>query len=325
MPAMPAPRERRLDPGPRASEPPPSAAIAALGDAAWTVTSLMSPRSAKALELVSPTVHALLLPACQRVACAAELARQLRALPCSFGFPLRHLGPEVLREALAALRPLRPLRRRELVGHDAGWAPTEQEPWHFRSPAELQAFAACARAAAAGARRGQEPVLLLGAVLRRGAAAAEAEEGLERLAVLPQGLEWAEGPGADPLQLGLRLSLGPGDHAEVDLELGSGGWSPWAETWSLRDGTLGARICVAAELPGGGRAVIRRAGGSLGAPDACCFDEGVAALQDALRWVDGIRAAVCVSSLAWGKDAPPWCPPAVLRVTAAAESAAAAR
>ena len=230
------------------------------------------------------------------------MAKELRSLPLGFGFPLdplaAALGPEALQRALEVLRPLQPLRRRELVGEGAGWAPTDEEPWTLRSWAEVDAVAAAARAAAAGAllQGRRRPPLLLGAVLRAGS---------ERGGVLstsPVGLEWADGPAADALQLGLSLTLGPGEaDAELDLELTSGGWSPWAETWALRDGSLEARVAVAVALPGGPCLIARGMGADAGGHGARadCDAAAAAALRATLAGPEGVRAVVCIGGLCW--------------------------
>merc|ERR1711879_998672 len=70
--------------------------------------------------------------------------------------------------------------------------------------------------------------------------------------------EWIDGPAADPLQLGLRLVIGLGNDVDVDLEVVSGGWSPWADTWALRDETLEARVTIVAALPDGERVLVSR-------------------------------------------------------------------
>ncbi|CAE8599629.1 unnamed protein product [Polarella glacialis] len=99
-------------------------------------------------------------------------------------------------------------------------------------------------------------------------------------ATAPVGIEWAEGPAADPLQLGVQLRLHePGGAPTLAVELTSGGWSDWAESWSLLDGTLQVAAAVAVALPGEGHILLRQAPGAaavcevtlvpgLGAPDS---------------------------------------------------------
>eukprot|EP00442_Polarella_glacialis_P014577 CAMPEP_0115054452 /NCGR_PEP_ID=MMETSP0227-20121206/4097_1 /TAXON_ID=89957 /ORGANISM="Polarella glacialis, Strain CCMP 1383" /LENGTH=81 /DNA_ID=CAMNT_0002438919 /DNA_START=32 /DNA_END=274 /DNA_ORIENTATION=- len=79
-------------------------------------------------------------------------------------------------------------------------------------------------------------------------------------ATAPVGIEWAEGPAADPLQLGVQLRLHePGGAPTLAVELTSGGWSDWAESWSLLDGTLQVAAAVAVALPGEGHILLRQA------------------------------------------------------------------
>jgi len=291
----------------------------ALSDTIWAVVPLASPRSLQALSATSSAVSSIMAPAQKHAAHLGSLVRELSALPFSYNFRLPVLGSEALAELLPILRPLRLLRRRELVGIGAGFVPTEADAWSFQSGAELQRFVAAVRAARAGIKRGLQPALLLGATLRLGSE----QTASGPLATTSVGVEWAEGPAADPLQLGLRLVLGPGDRAEVDLELGSGGWSPWAETWSLRDGTLGARIAVAAPLPGGDQALLRQEPSDPQADaegeQRPCEAEGVEVLRNALVEAGeaGVRAIICISGLCWRKEAPVWCPPEVQRVAVA--------
>lgn len=312
----------------------PSAAEIALNDGVWMFAPMASPSDMRALSLACPALRAVLLPASERAQRSRDLARQLQKLPFEFAFPLPRLGPEVLKETLSALLPLRQLRRREFVGCGAGWAPTDMEHWCFQTSAEMASLVASADAAAvaagagaaAVARRGGRTALLFGAVLR----AVDADENepvpAGQVVTAPVGVEWAEGPAADPLQLGLSLVLGPGDEAIIDLELASGGWSPWSESWALSDGTLAARVAVAASLPGGHRFSVLSTPTSSGvdapgaqAPDGeatRCQAEGVVAFRAALAAAGsaGVRVAVCIGGLGWRKEAPAWCPPEVRRV-----------
>merc|ERR1712100_511140 len=138
------------------------------------------------------------------------------------------------------LSTLRLLRLRERVGRgsDGGWAPTDQDVWRFHSHTELHsAIDSMRHAGRLFTEFVDSPPLLLGLTLRRDISqpvtdtnvAADAPVS-ETLWTAPVGLEWVEGPAADPLQLGLRLGLGPGSRAEIDLEFVSGGWSEWAVT-----------------------------------------------------------------------------------------------
>jgi len=290
----------------------------ALGDATWAIAPLLSAVDTNALSFVSLGVRSLLVPACERVAQVRGMTKELQALPFSYRFPLQQLGLEVLAETLLLLKSLRLLRRRDLVGLGAGWAPTDDEEWGFHSSADLENFIWAAQTAKVKAQpTRQPPVLLMAAVLR--VAGEQLVTG--PLATASVGVEWVNGPAADPLQLGIRLLLGPGERAEVDLELSSGGWSPWSETWALHDGTLTARVAVAAPLPGGGVAQIRCNHHSNTSQEAnpefgSCEVENVNLLRETLAAAGdtGIHAVLAIGGIAWGKDGPPWCPPEVRRL-----------
>lgn len=251
----------------------------------------------------------MMVPARERAERTGSLARELCQLPFTYIFHVPQLGSEVLSSLLPALRPLQLLRRRELVGHGAGFAPTDMEDWTFHSGVELQRYAAAARLARSSLQLGLKPSMLLGATLRL--ASEHVIDGA--LATSSVGLEWVDGPAADPLQLGLCLLLGPGEEAKVDLELGSGAWTPWAETWALRDGTLRASIAVVAPLPDGKQAILKQ---GLADGSGHCEALGVGALRDALAEIGeaGLRVAICLTGLRWCKEAPAWCPLEVLRV-----------
>mmetsp|Transcript_142083 Transcript_142083/g.247620 ORF Transcript_142083/g.247620 Transcript_142083/m.247620 type:complete len:320 (-) Transcript_142083:26-985(-) len=285
-----------------------------LGGAIWQVMPLISPRSAQALSISSTAIKSLLAPASERAARTAQLERELRSLPFDYKFALHLLGPQVLRRALSLLAPLQPLKRRELAGRDAGWVPTEGEHWCFHSHSELEAITAAVHLAARDA--GPSP-LLLSATMRLDYEQTTAGP----LWTAPVGLEWAGGPAADPLQLGLRVGIGPGDHAEIDLEFVSGGWSPWAETWTLNDGTLVARVTVIIAIPGREPVIIKK---GVSSPEVAqdfgrrsCDAEGLEAVKEALAaaGAEGVRAVVCLGALDWQKDPPVWCPEEVQRAT----------
>lgn len=260
----------------------------------------------------------MLVPACEREAKVRGLTKEMQALPFSYRFPLQPLGFEALAESLLLLKSLRLLRRRDLVGLGAGWAPTDDEEWGFQSGADLERFIWAAQTAKVKAQQGrQPPVLLMAAILR--VAGEQLVSG--PLATASLGVEWVNGPAADPLQLGIRLLLGPGERAEVDLELCSGGWSPWSETWALHDGTLAARVAVVAPLPGEGTALIccnhhSDTSHEANTEHSSCEVDNIDLLKETLAAAGdtGIHAAVAVGGVAWGKDGPPWCPPEVRRL-----------
>lgn len=296
-----------------------STIVPAFSQALWTISPFLSPAGMRALRFASPTFSNMLLPVSQRASRADELARELLKLPFEYQFMLPPIGPEGLGEAAQVLRMLRPLRRWELVAQGAGCAPTELDGWCFKSRGEMAELMEAAQAAIGAAKHGSRPTLLLAAVLRR----AEEQALNGPMVTASMGLEWIEGPAADPLQLALRLAIGSDDQVKVELEVGSGAWTPWAETWALHDSTLEARVAVAAVLPGGGRSlIVQDFRGSPteaieGAPLAEGYEaEGVAALREALATTgaEGVRAVVCIGRLSWGKDAPVWCPPDVRKV-----------
>lgn len=291
---------------------------AVLSAAVWNVLPLLSPRAAQSLSITAPALHSLLTPASERAKLTGQIARQLRTLPFDFDFPLPVMSPKVLQETLRALRPMRPLRRRDLVGRDAGYAPTDSETWCFRSEAELMAVVKAGDLARQGTRKqmSKSGPLLFGTTLRLDGA--QTLEG--PLWTSSVGLEWAYGPTADPLQLGLRLGLHADGRAEIDLDIGSGGWSPWEEHWTLREGTLTASMVVVAALPTGETATIRteivRETGHFEVGEECqsnawaCEIQNLPALRQAFVSAgdEGIRAVTSIGSIRWEKDPPEWCP-----------------
>merc|ERR1719215_966828 len=202
----------------------------------------ISSQQLRELSFASVGVLTALVPASRRAARAEELAGELRRLPFEFDFDLQSLGPEALEEVVSVLRALRLMRRREIVGHGAGWAPTEDETWRFKCWEDVGTLLSAAKTARSLVQReGGQPALLLAGVLRQ--APAQFSDG--PLLTASMGLEWVEGPAADPLQLGIHLALGcQSAEANIELELGSGGWSPWAETWALSDRTMEAQVAA---------------------------------------------------------------------------------
>jgi len=258
------------------------------------------------------------MPASERAKLAGEFARELRALPFQFVFPLHSVGPKQLAEMLKVLRSIRPLRRRDIVGQDAGWVPTDTDAWCFRSEEELAAVAAAWNAARQGTvLRSRSGPLLLGTTLHVGG-----EQRLDGpLWTASVGVEWAYGPAADPLQLGLRLGLHCDGRVEVDLDIGSGGWSPWAEHWALLEDTLTARIAIVSTLPNGEMSIIRTEIAEETQPDLgeggtdrlggwACEIQGCEALRHALvnAGEEGVRTVISIGSIRWQKDPPEWCP-----------------
>ncbi|CAJ1367082.1 unnamed protein product, partial [Effrenium voratum] len=173
------------------------------------------------------------------------------------------------------------------------------EVWRL-SKSQLAAVVAAARLAGPG--------LLFGATLRW-----EEGEG-EPEATKPLAFEWAEGPAADPLQLALKLRLK--EEMCLQLEVTSGGWSDWSETWSLEDGSLEASLCLALALPGEGHVVLRQSK-QRGSCEAVPGGRGRSHAETAellrrhLTAGDGVLAVLGVSSLRYRNSdgsAPCWRP-----------------
>jgi len=293
--------------------------LSAMNAALWTVMPLATPRDLHAMGLASQRLRSLMSPAEERAAHVCAKARALQELPFGYDFRLRTLGMDALKEALAVLRPMRPLRRRELVARDAGFAPTEEESWCFRSKSELFELVAAGRLACKAVRQGSPsgsiPVLLLAATLRP-----DKETLGEALCTLPVAAEWTDGPAADPLQLGLQLKLSTATGADADLEFVSGGWSEWAETWSFQDETLEATLAIAVQLPEGGNALLVWRNGNAcheydGHPCNSTIAKVVKALNEAHA---GLRAVVCLAEVKWNKAPPPWCPQEIQQLDASA-------
>lgn len=297
-----------------------------LSAALWNVAPLLSPRAAHSLGLASPAVNVLLSPASEQAKLVRQITRDLQSLPFTFDFPLPSMSPKALKDMLSSLRPIRPLRKRELVGRDAGWVPTESEPWCFQSQEELLKIAEAERVA----RRRVSHLPASGPVLFGATLRIDDSQILDGpLWTSPVGVEWAYGPAADPLQLGLRLGFQSGS-VEIGLDIESGGWSPWAEQWSLVEGTLSASIVVVVPLLDGEMAIVRRdinnedarmveADGEDMVDCRACEVQGGAALREALLTcgTEGIRAVICIGSLRWKKDPPEWCPAELQRVVLA--------
>jgi len=211
---------------------------------------------------------------------------------------------------------VRLLRRREIVAvSEEGWAPTFEESWHFSSASDLSELVHASRLALRTGRcnNPRMPALTLGLVLRH-----EDDRADGSLLTSAMGTEWVDGPAADPLQLGLRLTLGPSGRSQASLQFVSGGWSEWAESWSTADGSLGASMVLAAPLPGGQTVLLRPdLSGEETCGDVSVPDENVEALISQLRSnTGGVRAIVVLTQLRWLKERPAWCPDAIHRVQA---------
>jgi len=303
----------------------------ALGDALWTLVPLVSPRCTRVLSVASPTLRSLISPAKEQAARAEQFARELSALwYFDWGFEPLHLDGRLLEEAHTLLSPLRLLRLRERVGRgiEGGWAPTEQDIWRLRSPAELhQVLEAAHQVRGLFSECAVALPLLLGMTLRReiSQARVDGNAGVDvpvvgPLWTAPVGLEWVDGPAADPLQLGLRLGLGPGSKLEIDLELISGGWSEWSASWAASDGSLGAHVALVAILPGGSLVSIVQVFPNAGnGGQSICPADCVASLVAALsEGSEGIRMVIGLGNLRWHHGSPPWCPPEVQDILASA-------
>jgi len=288
---------------------------AVLSASVWNVSQLLSPRGAQLLSGASPAVRSLLMPASERAKLTGQFARELRTLPFNFSLPWSTMSPKLLEETLHVLRPMHPLRRRDLVGRDAGYVPTDAETWCFHSEDELTAVIATAHLA----RQNSLQVSKHGPMLFAATLRVDDTQQLEGpLWTTSVGVEWAYGPTADPLQLGLRLGLHTDGHIEIDLDVGSGGWSPWAEHWTLQEDSLSACIAIAAALPDDKMCIIRteietpkpevrEAGWRGGCP--CEIQSGQALRQTLVSaGEDGVRAVISLGSLRWQKAGPEWCP-----------------
>lgn len=300
-----------------------------LSAAMWNLTPLLTPLEVQSLSFASSAVKAMVLPASERAKLAEKLSRDLRALPFGFGFPLMCVSPQALAEALQVLRPLLPLRRRELVGRDAGWAPTDTEAWSFSSEDDLiegvKAVRLARQSAVQSSRFGP---LLLGATLRLDSSSEQTLAAPAPLWTSSVGVEWAYGPASDPMQLGVRLGLHPDGSVEIDLEIGSGAWTPWAEQWTLRENTLNACLSVVVPVQNGVMSIMRseipeaapfRVCGDTAANQAggwACEVQRSEALRQALvsAGEEGLRAVVCIGRVRWQKEPPEWCPAEVQRL-----------
>jgi hypothetical protein len=272
-------------------------------------------------------MRALLTPASERSKLAGQYARELLALPFDFSLSLHSLGPKVLAETLMALRPMKLMKRRDLVGQGAGWAPTEAETWCFNSEKDLRTVIEARQVATRGNLRSSSPLLFCTCLK------VDASQQLAGLLWTSSvGTEWAYGPAADPLQLGLRLGFQDEGQVKIDLDIGSGAWTPWAEHWTFEEDTLTACVSIAAALPDGSMSVIRTKiseeshselqGGDAASQGAGCLQgwasetQGSELLRQALvsEGAAGIRTIVSISSICWRKEPPEWCPEEVQRV-----------
>jgi len=231
------------------------------------------------------------------------LVAELSKLPFRCDFKLLQIPVKTLEEYILALRRIRLLRRYECVAQNAGWVPTELEPWHFRSKSELDDIVCCIHSALRDSPSG----LLLGATFRLSAVPAFPG----RFDTSPVALEWVTGPAADPLQIALRLVFGGGVDASIELEMVSGAWSAWAETWATCNGTLQANVMVMVPL-GEGRADVIIKQDEMA---TFCPSEDVNVLVRALtEATEGVYAVVCISDLSWTNDEPVWWPQEIGRI-----------
>jgi len=266
----------------------------ALNDALWAVAAVASPRSLRCLSHTSPSLHALLVPVAERTARMSELSRALAALPLHFHFPLPTVSHEWLLEAVQHFSKMKILRWREKAGELAGWVPTEEDLWQLPSRQVLMSILTCAKWALE--RVAPAKPMLFGATLRPSPLLPGREGG--EVVFAPLAFEWAEGPAADPLQFALQLSVG--EEVKLRVEMISGGWSDWAETWSLEEGTLQVELSLAISGQDGSRHLMLHQ--KLGAK---CL-EVVGGLE--LPAPAKLFAVVCLSALRWGAEAPPWRP-----------------
>lgn len=207
----------------------------ALNDALWAVALVSSPRSLRSLSHASRSVHGLLSPVAERTARMTELTRALGSLPLQFHFPLSTVSHDWLSEAVRYFGTMKILRWREKAGELAGWVPTEEETWQLQSRQALMSILACAKWTLE--RVAPAKPLLFGATLRPATDS-------DRVTFAPLAFEWAEGPAADPLQLALQLSMST-EEVKLQVEMISGGWSDWSESWSLEAGTLQVEMSIA--------------------------------------------------------------------------------
>jgi len=252
------------------------------------------------MSATSPDVYSILSPVSERSALVRKVVHDLCELSLEFDFNVASLELDALQQALALFRRTRPMRWRECIAREAGWAPTESDTWRFGTSAEFAALVGAGRSALRKGARGPtaSPKLLFGTTLRLGIGEAPGA-----VCTAPVGFEWVDGPAADPLQLGLRIEFCPAQGlATLDLELVSGGWSEWAETWSTRDGSLEAAVSVV--VPVRGRNV--ELSWALGKAVSQCAD--IDDLVRALGEADGLRAMMCISELSWRAEPPAWCP-----------------
>eukprot|EP00928_Gymnodinium_smaydae_P045429 TRINITY_DN30281_c0_g1_i2.p1 TRINITY_DN30281_c0_g1~~TRINITY_DN30281_c0_g1_i2.p1 ORF type:complete len:365 (+),score=74.58 TRINITY_DN30281_c0_g1_i2:38-1096(+) len=311
--------------GAAGKEEPVALLLPALSDAACLVASLVSPRTIGALDIASRAICDVLSPASAQIVRKGRLVRHLKKYPFVFDFALNSLNERQLDAALGILAGLRLLRRREHAGHGAGLVPTELDPWHVQSAADLTNIVTSARTVLQQARRlASGRALLLGSTMR-----AETIS-LASLTTAPVGFEWVDGPAADPLQLGITLRCGEMETAEVvaddtspgagrngsagvqlDLEMTSGGWSEWAETWSLADGSLDLAVVVAVLTQAGTIFVEKPLGAAAFRPIAGLSSEAsMSALHSAFvnAGEHGLHVLVGIGTLSWRGSAPAWCP-----------------
>lgn len=263
----------------------------ALNDALWAVALISSPRSLRSLSHASRSVHGLLSPVAERTARMTELTRALGSLPLQFHFPLSTVSHDWLSEAVRYFGKMKILRWREKAGELAGWVPTEEETWQLQSRQALISILACAKWTLE--RVAPAKPLLFGATLR------PATDSDGRVTFAPLAFEWAEGPAADPLQLALQLSMST-EEVKLQVEMISGGWSDWSESWSLEAGTLQVEMSIAICGQEGGQLMLHQA---LGAK--CLEVTGETHHRNA---AEKLIAVVCLSQLRWGADAPAWRP-----------------
>ncbi|CAK8992457.1 unnamed protein product [Durusdinium trenchii] len=289
----------------------------------FAASSSLSPRSLACLGRVAPALRRALEPLAERRAKMARLREALARLPVQFHFPLHGDASllEDLDEALRHFATLKVLRWRQKAGQAAGWVPTEEEMWQVSSRGALRSLltssqsllslaSPCrAESLAATAASGAASALLFAATLRR------SEHG-DSLA--PLAFEWACGPAADPLQLALALHLG--DHGPtLQVEMISGGWSEWSQTWSLEDGSLDLALGLAWDGDQG-PIILHHRLGAKGIPEIAGHTERHLELAHGIRTIpqlsDGqkLSAVVCVSAIRWCAEAPPWRPREIRRI-----------
>ncbi|CAE7356588.1 MRL1 [Symbiodinium pilosum] len=294
------------------------ALLPALGDALWTVAAVAAPRDLCRLAHVSPAVNALLSPVAERTARISELTSSLTRLPVQFAFPLASLGQKWLEEALAQFSALKLLRWREKAGQLAGWVPTEEDHWPaFHSRAALLSAIAAIQLAATSSPSN----LLFAAVLRlqQMQQGVESEVGRpEEMKTAPLAFEWADGPAADPLQMALQLSFIEED-VVLNLEMISGGWSDWSDSWSTKSGTLEAAVTLVLMLPDESHLRLESTVGS-GCTLVATPTLDIHSLRSHLE--RGVPAVVSLASIRWGKERPPWRPRELRRIERKASSGA---